>query len=67
MGKEYYYNGKLKYVGEYLDGEYNGKGKEYFQNGKVKNNGVFSKGKLIQNIRSINIQKRLYKKMINKT
>ena len=27
-GKEYYDNGKLKFEGEYLNGERNGKGKE---------------------------------------
>ena len=60
MGKEYYSNGKLKYVGEFLDGKYNGKGKEYFQNRKVKNNGIFSKDKLIENIRSINNKKKIF-------
>ena len=48
MGKEYYSNGKLKYVGEYLDGKYNGKGKEYFKNGKVKNKGEYLNGKIIK-------------------
>ena len=28
-GKEYYWNGKLLFEGEYLNGEKNGKGKEY--------------------------------------
>ena len=28
-GKEYYYNGRLKFEGEYLNGKKNGKGKEY--------------------------------------
>ena len=45
MGKEYYKNGKLKYIGEYLDDKWNWKGKEYFQNGKVKYNGEFMNGK----------------------
>ena len=31
-GKEYEYNGKLIYEGEYLNGERNGKGKEYGNN-----------------------------------
>ena len=59
FGKEYYRNGKIKYIGEYLDGEYNGKGKEYFQNGRVKHNGEFLKGELIKN----NIMKRRKKKV----
>ena len=28
--KEYYDNGKIKFEGEYLNGEINGKGKEYY-------------------------------------
>ena len=34
--KEYYDNGKLKYEGEYLNREKNGKGKEYHENGRLK-------------------------------
>ena len=33
--KEYYDNGKLKFEGEYLDGEKNGKVKEYYDNDKL--------------------------------
>ena len=32
--KEYYSNGKLKYEGEYLNGERHGKGKEYDSEGR---------------------------------
>ena len=32
--KEFYDNGKLKYEGEYLNGERNGKGKEYYTDNK---------------------------------
>ena len=33
---EYYYNGKLVFEGEYINGERNGKGKEYnYKNGKL--------------------------------
>ena len=35
-GKEYYYDGKLEYEGEYLNGERNGKGKEYNSNSNNK-------------------------------
>ena len=31
--KEYYENGKLKFVGNYLNGKRHGKGKEYYENG----------------------------------
>ena len=34
-GKEYYFNGKLLYEGEYLNDEKKGKGKEYFINGNL--------------------------------
>ena len=34
-GKEYYYNGKIKYEGEYLNDKRNGKGKEYNEQGKL--------------------------------
>ena len=36
MGKEYDYDGKLKFEGEYLNDERNGKGKEYYSNGNFK-------------------------------
>ena len=45
-GKEYYYNGKLKYEGQYLNGKrWNGKVKEYYYNGKLKFDGEYYKGK----------------------
>ena len=45
-GKEYYDNGKLKYKGEYLNGEKEGKGKEYYwNNGKLIFEGEYSNGK----------------------
>ena len=34
--KEYYYNDKLEYEGEYLNGERNGNGKKYYSNNKLK-------------------------------
>ena len=40
-GKEYYDNGKLKFEGEYLNGEKNGKGKEYDDNGNLKFEGEY--------------------------
>ena len=36
-GGEYYYDGKLKYEGEFINGERNGKGKEYINNNKLFN------------------------------
>ena len=43
--KEYYYNGKIMFEGEYLNGERNGKGKEYYDDGKVKYDGKYLNGK----------------------
>ena len=40
-GKEYYYNGKLKFEGEYLNGKKNGEGKEYYDNGKLRFKGEY--------------------------
>jgi len=34
--KEFYYNDKLEYEGEYLNGERNGNGKKYYSNNKLK-------------------------------
>ena len=46
-GKEYNnYNGKLKFEGEYLNGERHGKGKEY-KNGQVIFEGDYLNGKKI--------------------
>ena len=45
--KEYsFYDGKLEYEGEYLNGERNGKGKEFnLKNGKLKFEGEYLNGK----------------------
>ena len=43
-GKEYDDNGKIKFEGEYLNGERNGKGKEY-HNGILFFEGIYSNGK----------------------
>ena len=43
--KEYYDNGKLKFEGEYLNGEKNGKGKKYYENGKLKFKGEYLNNK----------------------
>ena len=41
-GKEYFYNGKISYEGEYLNGKRNGIGKEYdYWNGKLKFEGEY--------------------------
>ena len=42
--REYYDNGKLKFEGNHLNGERNGKGKEYNDNGKLKFLGEYLKG-----------------------
>ena len=39
------YKGQLKFEGEYLNGERNGKGKEYYSNGKLKFEGEYLNGK----------------------
>ena len=44
-GKEYYYDGKLKFEGEYLNGKRNGKGKEYDYGGKLVFEGECINGK----------------------
>ena len=44
-GKEYYFNGKLKFEGEYLNGERNGFGKEYNPSGKIEFEGKYLKNK----------------------
>ena len=45
-GKEYYYDHKLEFEGEYLNGKRNGKGKEYdFLNGDLKFEGEYLDGK----------------------
>ena len=44
-GKEYYYyNDKLKFEGEYLNGEKNGKGKEYDYDGNLIFEGEYLNG-----------------------
>jgi len=42
--KEYYDNEKLKFEGEYLNGEKNGKGKEYFKSGILRFEGEYLNG-----------------------
>ena len=42
--KKYYKNGNLKYDGEFLNGEYNGKGILYYENGEKKYDGEFLNG-----------------------
>ena len=41
--REYYYNGKISFEGEYLNNKRNGKGKEYYDNGNLKFEGEFLK------------------------
>ena len=47
LGREYYDNDKIKYIGEFSDGKWNGKGKEYYPNGKIKYIGQFFNGNRI--------------------
>ena len=47
-GKEYDYDGKLKFEGEYLNGKKNGKGKEYNQYDKLKFEGQYLNGKKME-------------------
>ena len=42
--KEYYYNGKLKFEGKYLNGKRNGEGIEYDDNGELKFKGEYLNG-----------------------
>ena len=44
-GKEYDFDGKLEFEGEYLNGERNGKGTEYYNNSKLKFEGEYLDGK----------------------
>ena len=44
-GKDYYDIDKLKFEGEYLNGERNGKGKEYYNDGELEFVGEYLKGK----------------------
>ena len=44
-GKEYDIDGKLKFEGEYYNGERNGDGKEYHYNGELRFEGEYIKGK----------------------
>ena len=43
-GKEYYFEGGLKFEGQFLYGERNGKGKEYNEFGKLQYEGEFLNG-----------------------
>ena len=47
-GKEYYYDGKLKFEGDYINGKRNGKGKEYNNDGKLIFEGEYLNGERIQ-------------------
>ena len=47
-GREYYYNGNLKYEGEYLNGKRNGNGKEYFYNGNLRFEGIYLNGEIFK-------------------
>ena len=44
-GKEYDFNGKIEFEGEYKNGERNGKGKEYNKYGKLEFEGEYLNGK----------------------
>ena len=52
-GKEYNYNGELKFEGEYLNGERNGKGTEYYNNGKIRFEGEYLEQKVKLNWKNI--------------
>ena len=43
--KEYYDNGKLRFEGEYVNGQRNGKGKEYNYDSKLRFEGEYLNGK----------------------
>ena len=43
-GKEYNYDGKLEFEGEFNNGKRNGEGKEYFDDNKIKFEGEYLKG-----------------------
>ena len=45
MGKEYHINTKLRFEGEYLNGERNGYGKECDSDGTVEFEGIYKDGK----------------------
>ena len=40
-------DGTIKYEGEFVNGQYEGKGKLYYKSGKIKHEGIFEKGKFI--------------------
>ena len=46
-GKEYNWDGKLLFEGEYINGRRNGKGKEYYSNGNLLFEGDYINGKRI--------------------
>ena len=43
-GKEYYFNGNIKFEGEYLNGKKHGKGKDYKNNGELEFDGEYLNG-----------------------
>ena len=53
-GKEYKY-GELKYEGEYLNEEKNGKGKEDYNNGELKFEGEYLNGEKMEKEKNINM------------
>ena len=46
IGKEYYFNGKLSFKGQFINGKKNGKGKQYHENGKLQYDGEYKDGLL---------------------
>ena len=40
-------DGTIKYEGEFVNGQYEGKGKLYYKSGKIMHEGIFEKGKFI--------------------
>ena len=45
--KEYQFDGKLRFEGEYLNGKRNGKGKEYEEDGQLEFEGNYLNGEKI--------------------
>jgi len=48
-GREYNWEGKIEFEGEYLNGKRNGKGKEYDYEGKIEFEGEYLNGKRKEN------------------
>ena len=60
--KEFYMSDKLKYEGEYIKGELNGKGKEFYFDGKIEFEGEYLNGKR-WNGKGFDINNNIYKKI----